>query len=97
MVTPTALVPSRWQRSQLAETVASDHVSATCYRGTEDIGVHAVVVAEQASSLGKAASNWATVICGICVICLRAMTALPIDKGEYRMSKSIRPGSSPSG
>jgi hypothetical protein len=36
----------RWPLSSLAETVTSDHASAACYRGTENIGIVAVVVAE---------------------------------------------------
>ena len=43
---PIAPIQSRWQRSQLAETLASDRVSAACYRGSENIDVLAVVVAE---------------------------------------------------
>ena len=43
---PIAPIQSRWQRSQLAETVASDRVSAACYRRSENIDVLAVVVAE---------------------------------------------------
>jgi len=39
---PIAPIQSRWQRSQLAETLASDRVSA----GSENIDVLAVVVAE---------------------------------------------------
>jgi len=39
-------IPVRWQRSSQAETVASDRVSAACYRGSENIYVFAVVVAE---------------------------------------------------
>jgi len=46
MATPIASIPVRWQRLSLAETVASDHVSAACYRRSEDIGVMAVVVPE---------------------------------------------------
>src|ERR1700722_13888570 len=42
----TASIPARWRRLSLAETVASDHVSADCYRRPEDIGVMAVVVPE---------------------------------------------------
>ena len=43
---PIAPIQSRWQRSQLAETVASDRASAACYRGSENIDVLAVVVPE---------------------------------------------------
>src|ERR1700722_249280 len=42
----TASIPARWRRLSLAETVASDRVSADCYRRSEDIGVMAVVVPE---------------------------------------------------
>jgi hypothetical protein len=38
--------PVRWRRLSLAETVASDHVSAACYRNPENIGVVAVVISE---------------------------------------------------
>ena len=41
-----AVVQSRWLRSHLAETVASDHVSAACYRRSKDIDVLAVVMPE---------------------------------------------------
>ena len=44
MATPVGLV--RWPRFRLAETDASDHASAACYRFFENISVHAVVVAE---------------------------------------------------
>src|SRR5712692_2323551 len=43
---PTAPVQSRWHRSSLAETDASDRASAACYRRPEDIGVVPMVVAE---------------------------------------------------
>jgi hypothetical protein len=39
MATPIVSTPVRWQRLSLAETVASGHVSAACYRRTEDIDV----------------------------------------------------------
>jgi len=42
----TLVAPVRWPLSSLAETVTSDHASAACYRGSENIGVVAVVVAE---------------------------------------------------
>src|ERR1700675_3417112 len=44
--TPLAPAPVRSHRFRLAETHASDLVSAACYRGTKNIGVVAVVVAE---------------------------------------------------
>jgi hypothetical protein len=44
MVTPIAPVQSRWRRSSLAETDASDLASATCYRFLKHIRVHPVVV-----------------------------------------------------
>jgi hypothetical protein len=44
--TPIASVQARWRRFRLAETDASDLVSAACYRLTEDIRVGAVVVPE---------------------------------------------------
>jgi hypothetical protein len=43
--TAISTVPVRWRRFRLAETDASDHASAACYRLLEDVGVHAVVVA----------------------------------------------------
>lgn len=43
---PIVSIPVRWRRLSLAETVASEHVSAACYRGSEDIDVLAVVVPE---------------------------------------------------
>ena len=43
---PIALAPVRWPLSSLAETTTSDHVSASCYRRPEDVGVSAVVIAE---------------------------------------------------
>jgi hypothetical protein len=45
-IAPVAPVLSRWRRSSLAETVASDHVSAGCYRGSENVVIKAVVVSE---------------------------------------------------
>jgi hypothetical protein len=41
-----APVWARWYRSQLAETDASDHASAACYRFREDFGIVAVVILE---------------------------------------------------
>jgi hypothetical protein len=41
-----ASTPVRWRLSSLAETVASDHVSAACCRGSKDIDVLAIVVPE---------------------------------------------------
>lgn len=41
-----APVQSRWQRLFLAETVAGDHVSAACYRRSENIGVLAAIIPE---------------------------------------------------
>jgi hypothetical protein len=46
VATPIASIPVRWPRLSLAETVASDHVSAACYRRAEDIDVLPVVIAE---------------------------------------------------
>jgi hypothetical protein len=46
MAIPTVSIQSRWQRSQLAETDASDLASAHCYRRSENIGIGAVVIAE---------------------------------------------------
>ena len=44
MVTPTE--SARWRRSQIAETVASSHVSAPCYRLPKDVGFVAIVESE---------------------------------------------------
>jgi hypothetical protein len=46
MATPIASTPLRWPLSFPSETVASDHVSAACYRRTEDIDVLPVVMPE---------------------------------------------------
>ena len=46
MVGPIASALAHWRRSQIAETVASDHVSAACYCGSKNIDVFAVVVPE---------------------------------------------------
>jgi hypothetical protein len=46
MATPIAPTPVRWQRLSLAETVASEYVSAACYRGINDIDVLAMVMPE---------------------------------------------------
>ena len=46
MATPTASIPARWPRLSLAETVASDRVSAACYRGPRNIDVLPIVIAE---------------------------------------------------
>jgi hypothetical protein len=46
MATPIAPVPFRWRRSSLAETDASDLVSAACYRRPEHVGIAAVVIAK---------------------------------------------------
>jgi len=43
---PIAQAQSRWRRFRLAETDASDHASAACYSLLENVGVHAIVVAE---------------------------------------------------
>src|SRR5262245_50325498 len=43
---PIARARARWRRSSLAETDASDHASAACYRGTEDVGIVPIVVAK---------------------------------------------------
>lgn len=40
------IVSARWHRFRLAETDASDHASAACYRRPEHAGVEAVVVPE---------------------------------------------------
>jgi hypothetical protein len=44
MATPIAHVPVRWRRFRLAETDASDHASAACYRLLKHVGIVAVVV-----------------------------------------------------
>src|SRR5580693_5644018 len=44
MATPTASVQARWHRFRLAETDASDHASAACYRRSEHVGIAAVIV-----------------------------------------------------
>jgi hypothetical protein len=44
--TPIAPVRVRWPRSSQAETDASDHASAACYRRPENIGVVAVIISE---------------------------------------------------
>jgi hypothetical protein len=36
---PTASIPVRWHRFRLAETDASDHASAACYRLPENVWV----------------------------------------------------------
>jgi hypothetical protein len=46
MATPIAPLSLRWRRFRLAETDASDLVSAACYRAPKHVGVHAVVVPE---------------------------------------------------
>ena len=46
MATPIVPLSVRWHRFRLAETDASDHASAACYRRPEHIGIKAVVVAE---------------------------------------------------
>ena len=46
MATPTVPLSARWHRFRLAETDASDLVSAACYRRSKHIGIEAVVVAE---------------------------------------------------
>jgi hypothetical protein len=46
MATPIAPLSVRWHRSQLAETDASDLVSAACYPRPEHVGIAAVIVAE---------------------------------------------------
>jgi hypothetical protein len=40
------IVPGCWPLSSPTETVTSDLVSAACYRGPEDVGIGAIVVAE---------------------------------------------------
>jgi hypothetical protein len=42
----TSIAPVRWHRFRLAETDASDFVSAACYRGSEHVGIVAVVITE---------------------------------------------------
>jgi len=42
-VDQAAPVPFRWHRSQLAETDASDHASAACYRLTENVRIFALL------------------------------------------------------
>src|SRR5260370_3622174 len=49
MKTPTE--QARWRRSQIAETVASSHVSAPCYRLPKDVCFVAIVESE--TELGK--------------------------------------------
>jgi hypothetical protein len=44
--TPIAPAQSRWRRFRLAETDASDHASAACYRAPEHIGIATVVITE---------------------------------------------------
>jgi hypothetical protein len=46
MTTLIASIQSRWQRSHLAETVASDRASAACYRRAENINVLAIIMPE---------------------------------------------------
>jgi hypothetical protein len=46
MAIPIAPVQSRWRRSSLAETGASDLASAACYRFLENIRAHPIVVSE---------------------------------------------------
>jgi hypothetical protein len=46
MATPIAPLSVRWPRFRLAETDASDLVSAACYRAPEHVGIVAVMVAE---------------------------------------------------
>ncbi len=46
MAVPIAPLSVRWHRFRLAETDASDHASAACYRRPEHIGIEAVVMAE---------------------------------------------------
>jgi hypothetical protein len=46
MAAPIAPVLFRWRRSSLAETDASDLVSAACYRFPEDVGIMPIIVAE---------------------------------------------------
>jgi hypothetical protein len=46
MATPIASLSVRWRRSSLAETDASDLVSAACYCRSKHIGIEAVVVPE---------------------------------------------------
>jgi hypothetical protein len=43
---PIVSVPARWPLSLQAETVTSDHVSASCYGRPEDIRVGAIIVPE---------------------------------------------------
>lgn len=46
MATPIAHPSVRRRRFRLAETDASDHASAACYRRSKHIGIEAVVVPE---------------------------------------------------
>src|SRR5580692_2628346 len=46
MANSIAPVSFRWPRFRLAETDASDLVSAACYRLLEHVGVHAVIIAD---------------------------------------------------
>jgi hypothetical protein len=46
MATPIASVLFCWHRFRLAETDASDHASAACYRFLKHVGIEAIVVTE---------------------------------------------------
>jgi hypothetical protein len=46
MAIPVAPPSFRWHRFRLAETDASDHASAACYRRFEHVGTGAIVVPE---------------------------------------------------
>jgi hypothetical protein len=43
---PVAVAPGRWPLGFQSETATSDHASASCYRGSENVEVMPVVVAE---------------------------------------------------
>jgi hypothetical protein len=45
-IAPIVSFSFRWRRFRLAETDASDLVSAACYRRSKHVGIHAVIVAE---------------------------------------------------
>ena len=55
----------RWHRFRLAETDASDHASAACYRRPEHVGIEAIVMAEL--KLGNVKRHiFSATSCGTC-------------------------------
>jgi hypothetical protein len=46
MATPVAPPSVRWHRFRLAETDASDLVSAACYRTPEHVGIRPIIIAK---------------------------------------------------